>query len=468
MLGLPVALLVLLAQAPEGLEARSEEPRLRESLSLEDAWKEGLRSAFSLASAQDAVRAAEIGVLQARSRFFPKLTPSYSRGPNERGFTLAAAQEIPLLGGSLTAERSSRTYEGVATIGQKSVENTLTWSQPLLKGAGPNASLFDLRNAERLKTGQERALLLARQRYIVEVARAFYQAQAQRELLAVARQSATRNAALRQASEARLEVGLSNKLDVYRAQLAEAQAAQSAVQSETALQSALETFRYLLGRSPHDAVEPQGSEFARPVEDDLPRIETAVEEALQNRLDLLEVRDQIGDARRSSSLSKQNLLPDVALNLRFTDTRWTGLNGPFDPRDKRWESFLSASLPLERAADFARLQLSSLEVRARERALVQKTYEVEAEVRSTHRELQSLKRSIETQTAAVEIAEQQRKLADLRYQRGLASNFDVVDAEGSLLAARTSLAQLLAAYQVARLDLDRVTGRLKVDFGARP
>ena len=46
--------------------------------------------------------------------------------------------------------------------------------------------------------------------------------------------------------------------------------------------------------------------------------------------------------------------------------------------------------------------------------------------------------------------------------------FDVVDAEGSLLAARTSLAQLLAAYQVARLDLDRVTGRLKVDFGARP
>ena len=50
----------------------------------------------------------------------------------------------------------------------------------------------------------------------------------------------------------------------------------------------------------------------------------------------------------------------------------------------------------------------------------------------------------------------------LRYQRGLGSNFDVVDAEGSLVTARSALVQLLTTFAVARLDLKRTTGTLDV------
>lgn len=448
--------------APQDLQSPPAPPA-GEYLTLEQAWGRGLVEAFSIAGARDALRAASITEIQARSRFFPKLTPSYERGPNERGWTLAASQALPWLGGSVEASRSTRTYDGAPTIGQKSADTSFTWTQPLLRGAGPNASLYELRNARRGRVGQERNLTLARERYLVDVARAFYQTQAQRELLTVARQSAERNAALRKASEARLEVGLSNKLDVYRAQLAESQAEQSSVQSETALQSALESFRFLLGRSPHDPVEPAIVEIPRPRPDDAPALDGLIAAALESRLDLAEVRDQVDDARRTASLSKQNLLPDLSLNLKFTDTRWTGTTGPFVPTNRKWESFLSASLPLERAADIARVQLSNLDVAARERAYAQKQYEVEAEVRAAHRDLASLARSIATQTTAVEIADQQLRLANLRYQRGLASNFDVVDAEGSLLAARSSLVQLQAAYQVARLELDRVSGKLRTD-----
>jgi outer membrane protein TolC len=93
---------------------------------------------------------------------------------------------------------------------------------------------------------------------------------------------------------------------------------------------------------------------------------------------------------------------------------------------------------------------------------------VESEVRAAHRDLLSLARSIETQSGAVSVADQQLQLANLRYQRGLASNFDVVDAEGSLLSARSSLVQLLAAYQVQRLDLERVIGRMNVNLEPLP
>lgn len=427
----------------------------------------GLREGFTIASARDALRAAEIGAFQARSRFLPKVTPSFFNGQNEHGWSIGASQTLPWLGTEVRADRSTRTYEGVTTPAARITDTSVTISQPL-RSLGPNASLYDLRNARRAREAQERSLILTKQRYLVEIARAHYQTLAQRELLQVAKQSAERSVALRKASEARMEVGLSNKLDVYRAQLSEAQADQSMVSAETSLQNAIERFRFLLGRSPMDPIEPAAAEIKEPASADLPAVETLVDTALVSRLDLAEVREQIDDARRTASLSRQNLLPDMSLSLRFTEQKGTGFSGPFATTNRRWETFVQASMPLERAGDIARVQLSNLEVTSRERNYAQRKYEVESEVRSAHRDLIGLSRSIATQKGAVEIAGEQLRLANLRYQRGLASNFDVVDAEGSLLAARSSLVQLLAAYQVARLDLERVTGMMNVNLEPLP
>jgi outer membrane protein TolC len=83
------------------------------------------------------------------------------------------------------------------------------------------------------------------------------------------------------------------------------------------------------------------------------------------------------------------------------------------------------------------------------------------------RELLRIRKSVELQKQAVEVAAQQRRLATLRYERGLASNFDVVDAEASLVLARSALVSLLASFKVAEVDLKRATGTLDVatEFG---
>jgi len=93
----------------------------------------------------------------------------------------------------------------------------------------------------------------------------------------------------------------------------------------------------------------------------------------------------------------------------------------------------------------------------------QQELQIESEVRAALRELERIRKSVDLQKKGVEVAEQQRRLATLRYQRGLASNFDVVDAEGSLVLARSALVSLLTSYQVARIELMRVTGSLDVD-----
>jgi outer membrane protein TolC len=118
---------------------------------------------------------------------------------------------------------------------------------------------------------------------------------------------------------------------------------------------------------------------------------------------------------------------------------------------------------VERSADRAAKAVADLDLAARERTVRQRELEIDSEVRVLAREIARTRKSVELQRQAVDVSAQQRRLADLRYQRGLASNFDVVDAEGSLLQARSALVGLLAGYQVAVLDLKRATGRLDVD-----
>jgi outer membrane protein len=89
-------------------------------------------------------------------------------------------------------------------------------------------------------------------------------------------------------------------------------------------------------------------------------------------------------------------------------------------------------------------------------------------VRRAVRDLDQIRKSVELQKAAREVAEQQHRLATLRYQRGLASNFDVVEAEESLVLARSALVSLLARYQVERVDLQRTLGTLDVERESAP
>jgi len=115
------------------------------------------------------------------------------------------------------------------------------------------------------------------------------------------------------------------------------------------------------------------------------------------------------------------------------------------------------------SAERASRAVANIQVGSRERAVERQSLEIEEEVRSAARELDRIRKSVELQRQAVEVTVQQRRLAVLRYERGLASNFDVVDAESSLVLARSALVGLLASHAVARLELKRAMGTLDVD-----
>jgi outer membrane protein TolC len=424
---------------------------------------------FSMLDAVDDVASSRMQETVARAQFFPKLTPSYGHSEYGPSWGLEARQKLPYTGGSLTASAGYRSTNPLdeTTPFPRTSDARFVLTQPLLRGFGPNAAHDDLRNKRRSREGFERSWELTRQRVALDVTSAFYQVVLQRQLLAVARQSLKRAESLLQASQARLEVGLVSKLDVFRAELLAAQAQEAMLLAETSLETELERFRARMGLSATAAVEPE--DVALPEDPELPPvepIEALVARAHRARIDLAEAEDRVDDRRRAASLARQNLLPQLDLSLSLNQvgfgnswsSAWRNGSG-----DRRFLFGLSSSYPLERSAAAADRATAVLDVESSRRALRQKQLDVEAEVRSAVRHIERLGKSIELQKKAVSIAEQQQQLATLRYQRGLASNFDVVDAEGNLVVARSALVGLLTNHRLARYELLRVTGGLDVD-----
>jgi outer membrane protein len=435
------------------------------TIGLGEAVALALESNYTLLQAADAVTGSNYRFSAAMAQFYPKLTPSYERSADDSALALRGRQLLPWTGGSLAASANFRSVPQVAAPLSRNSAVSFTLSQPLLRGFGPNASLYDLRNSRRDREGRERGFELERQRLALDVARAFYQVLEQRTLLSVARQSLVRTTALVKASEARLQVGLVSKLDVFRAELQSSQAQESMVRAESALQDALERFRFLLGREPAEALEPAAVALSA----DLPPAEpqplvALIEAAKHARLDLDEARSQVDDARRTASLTKQNLLPQLDLNVGYTHEGWgPSFSSAWNAADQRLNVYFTASYPIERSTDLTNKALSEVALTASHRALRQRELLIETEVRAAVRDLEQIRKSVELQKKGVEVAQQQLRLATLRYQRGLASNFDVVDAESALVQARSTLVGLLSRFQIARVELLRVTGTLKVE-----
>ena len=426
--------------------------------------RRALEQNFGLLDSADSVTASRFQESAARDEFLPRLTPVYQRSEDRSVFGVDVSQKLPWTGGTLTASGRYLSEPTADAPFPKTTDVRLLLSQPLLRGFGPNATFFDLQNAKRARVGQERGLALARQRLAVDIAAAFYGVIAQRQLLDVARQSLERTDGLLKSSEARLEVGLASKLDVYRAELQAAQAQDAMVRSEAALDTALERFRGLLALPPGDPVEPEAAALPEVGGELFEPVEALVARALENRLELAEARDQVGDARRTASLARQNLFPQIDLNVGVTQLGYGGTFGDaWAAGDRRVEVFLSASYPIQQSAERANQAVAQLQVGSRERGVRERELQIEQEVRQARRELEQIKKSVELQQQAVVVAARQRRLAVLRYQRGLGSNFDVVDAESSLVTARSALVQLLTTYAVARLDLKRTTGTLDVE-----
>ena len=80
------------------------------------------------------------------------------------------------------------------------------------------------------------------------------------------------------------------------------------------------------------------------------------------------------------------------------------------------------------------------------------------DVRSTYLSLKAAEQSIATSSSAVGLAEEDYKIKVIRYQSGVGTNLDVLDAQVSLTTAKNNYLKAMYEYNNYRAKLDKAMG----------
>jgi outer membrane protein TolC len=433
-------------------------------LTLTMAVQEALASGGRAAAARERVTAASLDRQAANGALALQVTPS---GYGALGNRDLANQSVGL---DVTRQFSTGTQvRGVArsTSARNQLgtyyfsESTLLVSQPLLQGFGR----YGVRNAIDAALAGERAAAFAQSTQerdiVLEVVGAYFRVVSEEGRRVVADRAVERARRLADQSAARMRAGRVSQVDVLRAEQLVAQTETAALDVQAAVQEARDRLRLLIAwdLDRDFAVSAEVPSPAPP-----PALSDALALALERRPEVASAREALAEAERQAKATRVRALPQLDLQLALTRQStgadaWSSFgSGPF-----RVSTFLATSVPLNRRdADVARAR-AELSIRARTRERDEVTRQVQMEVRQAIREQDRAAQAVRLAGRSVDIATRETEIARFRFERGLASNLDVVSAEVALLSTQQQEIDARVASAIARMRLAAAMGTLDPD-----
>lgn len=376
---------------------------------------------------------------------------------------VAVTQRLPY-GGEVTARVIDTLVRDVGnhvTTTEKG-RYSLEASVPLLRGAGRVA--YESRyQAERDLTYAVRRFERFRREFAVSVASDYYNLLQRKQQIENTQKKADSNRDSFERDKALFDAGRATVLDVQRTKQEELVATNQVLVTTEAYQSLLDQFKITLGMPIGQRLALTEAELDVP----LPSVpeQRAIEVALKSRLDLLNTRGRIDDARRQVLVARNGLLPDLDLRGQVaaeTEPDILDLTA-FENSRTSWQGGVTLNLPVERKEELNRYRSSLVSWRRAERQYQLATDQVSQEVRRALRQIEQAQVTLQIQQMGMELSENRRAYAEFAFREGLLSNRDVVEAENDLLNARNAYAAAQAGLRVAILDFRRDTGTLRTD-----
>jgi outer membrane protein TolC len=434
------------------------------SLSLDDAMRLALKQNINLQSARDRVTSANIALESAKSEFRIKIRPEVSGllqegGDLNQNYALRVSKKLHI-GSELSWQ--AKTWIDDSLENQYQTDLTIAYTQSLLRGRGKLPTTEELVSAEQRTVSQYRSLFLAQQQLMVNVATAYYGILRDQMLVEVNERALERAKTLLQAAEAKLKVGMASKMDVFRAELQVLTGENGLVDARESLENTKRRFNLILGAD-------LGTEFVlsttleyTPISIDQ---EQLVQQALENRLEILEAYEGLNDAERRMKIARQNLYPPLDLSVQYTlSGEGNAFEESLDLKESRWGIGINSSFNLDFARDRAAYQQAQLTYNGAIRSVQSVEQDVLLDVLQTVTSVKQAQARVYLQEQSVFQAEKQLELAELRYKKGLSDNLDVIDAEESFIKAKTSYYSAVVQHLIAKMRLKQVTGTLEVPF----
>ena len=312
--------------------------------------------------------------------------------------------------------------------------------------------------------------------------RAYWNLVLARAAVAVQQRSLELSLELERNNRARVDVGQSPPLDLVSARAEVAQRREGLIVAETQVRQVEDQLRILIldprrpdfwsaRLEPADIVPPIGP---------APDVDAAVRNALQQRTDLQRTRKQIENNETALALAKNATLPDLRVQATYltsglggTELLRTGgfpgtvvgqqftafgdvLRQLFAANYPTWTVGFTLSYPLGRSADQSALVRSELEREQSVAQLRSAELKVVREVRQAAMQLEQNRQRIETTRLGRELSEQRLDAEQKRFEVGMSTNFNVIQAQRDLAVARNNELQAQLDYQLALIAYETV------------
>ena len=446
-------------------------PAAPATLNLPEALRLAARHNRELQAAREALYLDTLSLFGSRRDFEFALAGSvgYILNKNKDGETgrgsaqLTAQRKLPTGGTvSITGDASQQDQrpDGEAAKTAYSSGARIRLDQPLLAGAGYEASRAPLIQAERSYVYSLRDFVLKRQDQALQVMREYYGLLQAKRVQENNKLNVAQVTFLRQRSEAMFKVSRAPAIDVLRSQQEELSAVNRLQSGAESYAIQVRRFLLFLGLSSSGTVE---------VQDDIPEVKSLeVSESLAwsvaraRRLDLISAMDRVADEERNLRVARNAYLPQLGV---FGEA---GLEGVESERvsGQDYDSVQSAGvkleLPLDRRDERDAVKRAALSVNAARRAWQEKLDQVQLEIASSLSELRTQRTTVELEARNIEVAEKRARNASLRFRNGELSNRDVLEAENDLLNARNAWGQARVSYELQRVQFLRNLGLLDV------
>lgn len=252
---------------------------------------------------------------------------------------------------------------------------------------------------------------------------------------------------------AQFRVGTVAKVDVLESQVELANAQQNLVRTQNNYDVAVAELNNYIGLPADTVVRPQDTltykKYTLSLND-------CITYALENRPDAAIADYNVKQAESNKRSAKAGWRPSVSAGIsKEIDTEHLWNHKYSD----QWRAGISASWNVFDGG-ITRAQVNQAEaelVRLQEIA-AQTREQIQLDVQSYYLQLKAAEKNIATTQASVALAEENYKIAQVRYAAGVGTNLDVMDASRKLTEARSNYFTALYSYNTAKASLERYMG----------
>jgi outer membrane protein TolC len=339
---------------------------------------------------------------------------------------------------------------------------TVGMDVPLFKYFGELVNTQYIQSSEYSLRASERSLTSTKEAIVLETVASYYNILEQKKNVEMNRFLVERFKNHAIIAQIKTDIGLAQPLDVYRSKIQEKDAEVSLTNSLEALQNAGDQLKSILAIPQDTAIDIDVKDAPVDIQAtdmDIHEIETI---AFEHSLTIKSALDQLNERQRAARIAEHYLLPDLTLSADYTRS---GLDDNlsrdmFQRYDDNWRLFLTSSTDFARSSEKNSYRQSLISLKSAELDLADAKDQLSKEIRSQIDTLEKTKQRIRLVEEQIHTAMGKLELAEVKFNNGMADNFDMIEAETENHQAKLQLLSAQIDYIVGTYRLRKIIGTL--------